>query len=361
MDERGPTAHPHGVPTTLHQQDAALVQRHDELPPEHGAILDATEWGTEGVRFVVHGRAAALVGVDGVHRLTLDVGGLPAGAYVLREQPVRVGATRVRGFYRGLVTVAPFAMGAGRGRALFETARRYTLEVGEPAVCYGYIEDENVRSMRTAKRVGYTPFGEIETLPMSRVRPRDVAGVRALRGDELPELRRRLSDLYAGHGLLDLEASVVDDGRWHVLEEGGRWRAAAWIQPREWSFTNMPGASGLAMKYVLRYVPWLRRVIPYPRFEFLQLQALWCEPGDEGQVLRLVEALMARAGRHLGLMYVDPESPIYGRLDGAPLGAIDRVADRGRAVVMAGAADVSDDDMDALRAGPLWVSPRTII
>lgn len=353
-------------PTLLYEDARGVIVRsHGSMPQAAGRLLDATEWGSEGVRFIVNGRGTSVGERRGVHVLTLERAGETLGMYALRERPLKIGTRQCRAFYRGLVSVAPAAGGAGLGRILFEAARDFALSGPTPTLSYGFIESDNSRSLKLARRVGYRPIGEFVTVMLSRVRPSEDPRVRRLKPAERPELAERLRGLWGDHGLLSLEHSLEDP---HVaadlwaLEERGRIRAACFVERRHFTMTHMPGLSGLLIRRVLSRTPLLRRIMPASDFPFLQMGAPWCRPGDERALIRLWEALLAREGRHVAMLYLDPASPLTARLEATRrLGVLDRVATRARALVMAGAHGIPEAELDALSRRPLWVSPLDLL
>ena len=182
----------------------------------------------------------------------------------------------------------------------------------------------------------------VTALNFSRLEPKGSPFARPLRPTDRPFLMDALTRLWGDHALFDAESAVSVPG-WWVLDRDGI-RAAVWTRPRSWVMTRLPGAGGFLLKNLLSRLPYLGRVLSWPRFDFVHFQGGWCQPGREPELLTLMEAVLARHQRYIGIGYLDPESPLFQRLDAlGRLGMLDRLVDRPRARIMTGHANLTGD------------------
>src|SRR5512146_2324162 len=110
----------------------------------------------------------------GSHFLALRDREALAGTYVLAPRLLRVAGHAIPALYRTMLAVAPAQGRRGLGAVLVREARRWMLErAAGPFATYGFIEAENVASLRLAEQVGHERWGSFVAAPFTRWHPRD--------------------------------------------------------------------------------------------------------------------------------------------------------------------------------------------
>jgi hypothetical protein len=88
------------------------------------------------------------------------------------------------------------------------------------------------------------------------------------------------------------------------------------------------------------------------RFAFFG--GLFAAPGHEGDLARLLDALLARSGLHAGLIYLDPRAGLYRALrEHGGLGLLHALGVRPQVHVMVSAVGLPEAKLQAARSRPL--------
>ena len=91
--------------------------------------------------------------------------------------------------------------------------------------------------------------------------------------------------------------------------------AGAQVRPMHWSLKNLRGFGGVMAMKVLPSLPLIRRGYSPEHLRFLQIGNIWFRPGHETALSGLLEALLARCGVHVGIVFLDGRSPVQARSD----------------------------------------------
>ncbi len=353
QSRRQPT---HG-PEILHEDPARqlvvrVVRGHS---PEFLALLEATVWGTEGLRYTSHDLEEALSAVPDLRTVELRIEGRLVGGYALGFKQVQIDGGRLEAIHRMFLAVEPGSGGKGYGRLLMEATRQRFLEdASSPVMLYGYIEEDNTRSSSIAKKVGYQSIGSFEAKLFSRLLPRDCGIVEKLADSS--ELAPLLATQYSGHALVDLDQSLDPNSCW-VLRRGGQVVAALQAMPRRWTIVDLAGPQGWLVLQLLPRLPILGRLLRGQSFEHLAVSNRYVREGYEADYYVLLEALLARHGLHAAMAFADLDCPVSKRIDEAgDAGLLGKLDAGSSAQVMAGFRHVDDASIAELRERPLFVS-----
>jgi GNAT superfamily N-acetyltransferase len=349
------------APTEIVYEDAArdlCLSRRLGISNDYLALLDATAWGTEGVRYLSHGIGEALARVPDLRTLELRQAGALVGAYALAHKRVHIGAAEVTAVHRMFLTVAPDQGGRGYGRLIMDQTRELLRrEANGPLLLYGYIEAENTRSLTIAERVGYGTAGSFRSYLFSRYSPHDDPAVTAVTpGADADELGEVLRSAYRDHAAVDLTESY-DPGRCFLLREAGRIVAAAQVELRRWTITDLPGLYGRALLAVLPHTPGAKRFLPQRELLHLALGNIFVAPGCGASFARLVSALLARHARHVAIWFGDPRCPMQVEIARAGgRGLLGALGMDGDVRFVVGDQDLPQSVRDELRERPLFIS-----
>ena len=168
-----------------------------------------------------------------------------------------------------------------------------------------------------------------------------------------------LDEQYAGHALRDFEQSLaVAD--YHVLVEDGVIRAGVQIEPCHWRVLALPGVSGRLLVGPVSRLPGLRRLFDAGNCRFLKLGNLYARRREEAALFPLIEALLARSGMNLAMVFQDPRSPVGQRIHASGRFGILNAGVGARVHVMAALEGFTEDQRIRLRRSPLCLSPLDI-
>ena len=324
-----------------------LVMRADEgYADEYVDLLRDTVWGTEGLCYRDLAVERELARIPRFRMIRLLRGETLIGAYGLAGKVISVGEARVPALHRAYLAVDRAHQGQGYGKLLVTEVKRHYLDEAErPVMLYGYIETQNSRSLDLARQAGYRCIGTFQTVLFSRFRPRPHPAVERP-GDEA-ELRRHLEEQYAGFALRDLDQSLLPS-RYYLVRRGGEMVAGLQAHRKRYAIVALPGWWGNL----------LLRVLPDGVVDLISVGNIYCPPGQEQELCRLIEGVLASSGAHVAVAFLDHDAPLLARLRaGSELGLLSRLGVAPTAHVMAGFNGIGEEIVEALVARPLFISP----
>jgi L-amino acid N-acyltransferase YncA len=329
------------------------LERYTSPPSGFLEFLQRTVWGTGNVRYAMLDVAEHLKSRQGCCYLALFQDDVLAGTYVVMPRTIRVGARTWKAFYRDLLAVDPQHAGTGLGWILVREARRLFLEgASQPVVVYGLIEAENQGSLALSSRAGYERWGSFIGVPFTRLSPADDPRIEPVSVHDLPSVVDRLSRFYREEIAWDFTEALQHSG-YFALRSGAEILAGSQMVIHRWRIEGLQGIPGYLFRNVLPRLPFTRRFGSPDDCSFAFFGSLYASPGHERDLLRLLEALLARAGLHAGLVYVDPRGRAYDALlRGGGLGLLHRLGLMERGVLMASAANLAPDDEADIRKRP---------
>ena len=326
-------------------------------PTELTGLLNRTTWGTRDVRYSIKGIARILERIKDPHFLLLKKEDSLVGAVVASRKKVRGGDKTYDALFIAMIAVDPTMIGLGYGTLLALQAREYGRALlSEPGIIYLYVETTNTASVRVHEKIGYRRIGQYEARIFTRIFPKDNHQIKRPNDMERVQLADLLERQYAGHELLDVR-EAVQRGRYFVLRCGGEMVAAAQIRPMHWCLKQLRGLGGVMAMTVLPKLPLIRRGYSPQHLRFIQIGNIWFRPGHETALTGLLEALLARCGVHVGIVFLDRRSPVHDAIRAnLQFGAFSRLVLE-TAEVFADLKGWSREETARLLMGPVNVSP----
>jgi hypothetical protein len=235
-------------------------------------------------------------------------------------------------------------------KALMEATQR------DHAVFYAYVELDNERSMEMTRNMGFVPIGKFSTLIFSRAWPRHDNRVRRIKPEDRTRVETRLQKEYENHVLFSMQNLFYKDNYW-VLEEDGEMIAGVQANVAHWVIAEMPGLSGKLIMNVVPYLPILRRMFNPRRYNFAVIEGMFCKPGREKDLHRLLEHVCKENGVYSAILWLDHLDPMYARLKKyGKLGLLQRINGDTPADIIAKFVNVPDEDQELIRNRPRYIS-----
>lgn len=337
---------------------AIRLTRHST--PEVLDLLERTVWGSGGTRYRIMGVAAKLGRLTGPLYLSLEKRGRLAAVCVLNRRRTRLLERSADSAHFVMLATEPAFGGQGLASLLAEQAGQFLRrELDAPGAAYAYIEATTDYSVRISNRIGPAVEASLPLTVFSRLRPRADRRAGPLDADDVAQVVQRLSALYQGHLFADFEESLVP-GDYHVLRDGAAIVAGVQAEPLTWSVQSLPGVTGGLIIGLLPRLPLLNRVLDPSALHFLRFGNLLAEPGREGALVRLMEAVLARHRVPLGLILLDARSPVYRRLRACGgMGLLARAVD-GTTKAVADFKGLSDAEILRMAECPMLMSPLDV-
>ncbi len=201
---------------------------------------------------------------------------------------------------------------ASRGQGLFKRfsgkffeSPTQLLEAAETskAIFYAYVELENARSRDMVSQMGLTECGKFSTRLFSRMFPRHQTQVRRCKLAEREEMRRLVASNYRDHAFFTDHGLFYKDN-FFVIEQDGKVVAGLQAHETHWKIVDIPGASG---KFMMRFLPWmplLSRLFNPDAFKFAAVEGLFCLPGYEHLIEKLLEGVLAELGVYTAILWI---------------------------------------------------------
>jgi hypothetical protein len=349
--------------TTLWSDDASqkVVKLAREPSPQVIRLLERTVWGGRGLLYEIRGIDAKLRRLSDPHVFSVEAEGRLAAVCILNRKTALVLGAEYDAFHFVMVATDEAERSKGLANLLGTHIRRFCEDAFRgPGVGYGYIEASTEYSLRLSDRIGHTVGRFVPLTVFSRFFPRDDPGVRPVSESEADGVRERLYALYEGHSLLDFDTSLRPE-EYFVLSREGRIVAGAQAEVLHWSVVRMPGLMGRFIVGGLPHIPGLRSLLNVKDFYFLRFGNLLVRPGDEAQLVTLLEALLARNGLRIGLILMDQQSPVFEGIRAFGKFGVMNAALRGTTKVVADFRGVTEDEIAAIRSRPVLVSAGDVI
>jgi hypothetical protein len=181
---------------------------------------------------------------------------------------------------------------------------------GRPAIIFALIEQKNLRSMNFSVQMGMETVGEVSSFTFSRMRPRRSERIRTLKKNEQEEMLGLLRGFYGEYTLFFPDPLFMDDG-YHVIREGADVVAGLQVYPVSWHVVDFGGGPSRLLAGLLVKIPWIRKRIDPDEIRLLAFDGIYCAEGREDALYELMEGVLERAGRYVGVLMMDKQSDLF--------------------------------------------------
>jgi hypothetical protein len=183
------------------------------------------------------------------------------------------------------------------------------LETDGNLLLYAYVDDQNVRSDKLTREFGMARSGTFRVIPFSRLSPQKHREVEQLSGSELENFRGVLAEFYKDHQLVSFE-HLMDSGCYFVIKDQDEIVCGVQGIKDSWEVLELPGWSGKFLMKIIPRIPVLKRLFN-PKYRFVFLEALYCQPGYEHKLSQLFGTVLAHFQAHSAILCLDPSSEVY--------------------------------------------------
>lgn len=205
-------------------------------------------------------------------------------------------------------------------------------EEKEPHIYYGYIDPDNVRSMRFAQEFHFEKAGVFHTVFFSRFFPKRHGQVYQLKENDRKNVSQWIKRTYALHQFFCEENIFYKQG-YYVIKHKGEIVAGLQAVPEKWRIYELPGKNGRRLLSLVSRFPFLNRLFN-KEFDFLSVEAIICKQGHEKDLEALLSDVLARHQVHTAIMCLDPNSREYRIVKSLKPGLISKLADEKRLQAM---------------------------
>lgn len=190
-------------------------------------------------------------------------------------------------------------------------------------VLYAYVDDENVRSKRLIDEFGFEKVGEFHTISFSRISPKTDKNVERVDFPDHENTKKLLLEFYNHEQLVSFEHTLTD-GNYFTIKKNQEVVCGVQAISDRWLIKELPGISGKIMMKVLPKLPFIGRLFN-PKYHFVFLESIYCKPGYESELEKLLESVLAFHQLNSGIICLDPRSQLYSVITSIKLGIIHKI------------------------------------
>jgi L-amino acid N-acyltransferase YncA len=273
-------------------------------------LLRKTIYGTKGPKYQHTGQELKLQNLKNPIFFILRKQEETIGFYCLSEREIWIGKEKYLGYYGRYLAVDENHQGNGFGKLLKKNATEY-IESNSTSlsVLYSYIEENNTRSFNISQKMGFETISTLETVLFSRLYPKKDTRVARINGTELPEILEKLESQNV-HTILRTFENINYQNNYFVLKQNGRIVAGLQANPTRWKIVEMGGVGGKIILNVLPYIPILKRLINPQKHDFIAIEGIFIETGDDELLYPLIEGVLHHFSVTSALIELDSKSSI---------------------------------------------------
>lgn len=334
-------------------QDLALWQS-DRASPAYTKQVSATVFGSSGIRYQRLDAASVMQRFAGSLFFEAVRDNELIGTYLLARRPLRLDETEIDSFYRGQLTVAPHYQSRGIGKTIVRQALARAAQMLQetPALSWGFVEENNDRSLKALRSIGGKQVGTLASTMIYRQLTRRHVSVAAIEDQHMVNEAIRGSNVDCG-----LQDAGVDAAPFYGIRHGDEIVAGCRashvrinMAVSEWSWHKAYGA-------MIDLVPPARRRFDPRHFQYVHLYDVVVRDDSPAMWNELVSDLMRRHGVHMAMFSLDPDSQSFKTLQRIGLFGWFARATRQTMKLVAIYDERQEDIATAIRSRPIALSP----
>ncbi len=179
-----------------------------------------------------------------------------------------------------------------------------------PAIMYGIIEHNNLRSMSFSAQMGMETVGTMANFTFNRIRPRKSNRLEQLPEGEQNSMLAILKEFYQEYTLF-FPDPLFKENDYYVIKESGRVVAGIQIYPITWRIVDFGSKMANVLVKFTSKIPWVKKRFCPEDFRMLAFDGIYCENGHESALYELMEGLLERTNTFVAMLMMDKGSELY--------------------------------------------------
>jgi GNAT superfamily N-acetyltransferase len=296
-------------PLIIHQSGDISISVGQSFDNEIVNLLKRTVYGTKGPRYQHSGQEMKLANLKSPIFFTMKNKEEIIGFYCICEREIGIGSESFMGYYGRYFVIDKNYQGNDFGKLILKIANEYIeKESISPSVIYGYVEENNARSLNVSQKLGLSSISTLETIIFSRLYPKKNTSVSRLHQSEIPTILSKLESQNSSTILRTFENINYQDN-YFVIKEKGVIVAGLQANPVCWKIKEMEGVGGKILLKILPHIPILKRLINPNKYDFLAIEGLFVENGYEEYLYDLLGGVLHQFNMTSALIQLDSKSP----------------------------------------------------
>lgn len=329
----------------------------NEINQEIQDLLWEMKWGTKSPIYQKVKNSDKDNNIHKPHFILLKKSNQLIGMCTVSQRPMWFGEEEIMACYLQHFSVKKEFQGNKYSQLLIDTTKQYFEEIiNIPFIGYAYIEGSNIRSQKAAKFIGYDPVRNFKTVFFSRLFPKKHPNVRRYKAAEKPTILGKLKAFYSNYGFVHFTNTFHHDN-YFVLERNGEIVAGVQAYPVEWKILEMPGFAGKIIMNIVPHIPIIGRLFQPKKHRFLVFDSLFCQRGQEKDLVQLLEATLAELQHYSGLLWLDTKDELFINLEALnEWGILDKVEGKLPVTTIAKIHNLPKAKIDDFKEMPMYIA-----
>jgi RimJ/RimL family protein N-acetyltransferase len=321
-------------------------------------LLHHTLWGTNGPLYQHLDTPEKVDQLKGALSFMLERKRKVIGTCTVLERSIVVKGKTYTTFYCRYFSIDKQVQGKIFGHLLLKQMKIYLerITTTAPTVFYAYVDQDNPRSAKLLKKVGFEVMRSFKTSMFSRMYPKKDKRIHRITEHDKPKIQSLLEKQYHDHSFTNFE-TLFAKGNYFVLKVDREIVAGLQGTVVNWKIHHLPGFSGKIMLKVLPHIPLISRMFNPNAFKFVAFDAIYCVKGKEAELFKLMQHACAQFKLCAGMVWMDPDCEFYQRMNKAGnWGFMNKMKEDLPAYVVGGFKNVEEAEKKVFKEQAVYVS-----
>jgi RimJ/RimL family protein N-acetyltransferase len=321
-------------------------------------LLHHTLWGTNGPLYQHLDTPEKVDQLKGALSFMLEKKRKVIGTCTVLERSIVVKGKTYTTFYCRYFSIDKQAQGKIFGHLLLKQMKIYLEKITTttPTVFYAYVDQDNPRSAKLLKNLGFEVMRSFKTTMFSRMYPKKDKHVHRITEHDKTKIQSLLEKQYKDYSFTNFE-TLFAKGNYFVWRDGKEIIAGLQGTIVNWKIHHLPGVSGKIMLKVLPRVPLIARMFNPNDFKFVAFDAIYCVKGREAELFKLMQHACAQLKLNIGMLWMDPGCELYQRMNAiGNWGFMNKMKDDLPAYVVGGFKNMDEEEKKVLKEQAVYVS-----
>ena len=220
---------------------------------------------------------------------------------------------------------------------------------------YAYLDPDNLRSKALCNYFGFEPVRAFSTVVYSRHKPKIDSRVGKYFPHERLYIEKRLKEFYHQYSMFSLENVFFNDSFYVLRDRNDHIVAGVQANLVCWQIRDFPGFFGKVLVHLFPYIPYINRYIS-KNFNYVSFEAVFYEKGQERELEKLFDSVLAIHRRHTAIMWMDVVSDLYRDVKKLNTGFFGKLFKGKRANVIIKTKGILPAEKQELKAKPAYIS-----
>ena len=281
--------------------------------PGVAALVESITFGSDGLRYQRLDVQKQLDRFNSPVYFHALAGDELCGVYVLDKRSLWIDGQAVTAYYRGVLAVAAQSQGRGVGKRLTQSASQWLSDQAQTStlLSYGCIDQSNARSLHILNATGTVSGAALSMYMMYRQWPAERCNLLSLEAVKTAHLEELHNEQYADCGVRDLSLSSLPG---YVLKDDAGIAISARVTTNSFKIVQMGRLAQWSTRLLVLPFPPARKRFNPNCFRHVSLSEVLIRPGCESSWSDFVSSVLAKQACHFGVVYVDPRSKLFDRL-----------------------------------------------